>query len=121
MLAIRKMILKRLVGDLLAKCGAVTVCSERGYDPDAKSFTDTDAAVQEALEFDECHIFTSGNHAEGYGPWVYVIFGNGNCDLDMISDYSTELEPVLKPINEWIGGIESGAVELAEVPARVVA
>lgn len=118
MLAIREMILRRLITDLIIAKGAVTVDSERGHDPDAKSFTKVSLAVAQALAFDECHLFVGGNHKDGYDAWVYVIFGNGNCDLGMISDYSTSLEPVLKPINEMIEGIESGKVRLQAAPSR---
>jgi hypothetical protein len=116
MLAIRRLILTRLIGDLVAAKGKITVDSEHGYDPEAKSFArgevNVGAAVQDALQFDEVHLMVGGSHAEGYESWVHVIFGNGNSDLDMISDYTRDLEPILKPINDWIEGIEKGDVRL---------
>jgi len=107
MKAIEQMILRRLIGALLEQ-GKVTIDSERGYDPDNKTFVkgDVDRAVAYAYEFDEVHLFVGGN------PFVYVIYGNGNCGLDMISDYAVSLEPVLKPINEWIDAISEGRVRL---------
>ena len=121
MLAIRKLILRRLLNDLLMVDGHnVVIDSERGYDPDNRTFyncADLDEAVSYALEFDEVHIFLNDPRAhsrkKGYGQFVYVIFGNGNNDLDMISDYSGSLSNILDPINEWIEGIENGTVELS--------
>lgn len=34
--------------------------------------------------------------------WVWFIYGNGNGGLDVISDYTTNLEDVLKPVFDWI-------------------
>jgi hypothetical protein len=36
---------------------------------------------------------------------VLLIWGN---DVDVISDYHTSLEPVLAPINDWIGNVVEG-------------
>jgi hypothetical protein len=120
MLAIRKMILRRLLNDLLMVDGHnVTIDSERGYDLDNRTFynrADLQEAIDYALEFDEVHIFLNDpkehDREQGYGPFVYVIFGNGNSDLDMISDYSTSLDRIMDPINEWVRGIEDGSIEL---------
>lgn len=91
----------------------VTVCGERGYDPDATGFTREvvpsqlkpdliRAVLAEADKYDEVHLFLGGNYAEGYGDWVYLIFGNGNSGWDVISDYTTDLEPIIKPVFDWI-------------------
>ena len=37
--------------------------------------------------------------ADGYDYWVRLVPGNGS---SYISDYSTNLEPVLKPVNAFI-------------------
>lgn len=34
--------------------------------------------------------------------WVYFIYGNGNGGLDVISDCTTNLEPVLAPVCDWV-------------------
>jgi len=34
--------------------------------------------------------------------WVYFIYGNGNGGLDVISDYSTNLDHLIDPICQWI-------------------
>jgi hypothetical protein len=99
---VEKQIVTRIAKALLAEFKTVTVCGERGYDPDADRCK-TQAQVLKACEqYDEVHIFTSGTHRTGYGPWVYLIFGNGNNGWDVVTDYITSLEPVLQPVNDWI-------------------
>jgi hypothetical protein len=127
MLAIRTLLLTQLAGALVAEAQKrdpdhdeqclITVDAYSGHDDDAKHFDPfatgaVDAIVKEALEYDAVHLFAGGNQEDGYGPWVYVIFGNGNGDLDMISDYSVELESVVAPLNELSRGIEDGSVKL---------
>lgn len=138
MLAIRTLILTQLATVLVAeawdrskktgKQHSITVDAYSGHDEDAKRFVCDDQLVgggdkraveqivTEALEYDAVHLFIDGpddNVANGHGPWVYVIFGNGNGDLDMISDYSTELDAVVDPLNTLTDGIEKGTVKLA--------
>ncbi len=99
---VEKMIVGKVLAALIASHGSVVVDSERGYDPEAPRFTDAAEALKEADKFDECHFFVGGSYEESYDSWVYVIYGNGNGGWDVISDYTTDLEPILKPINDWI-------------------
>jgi hypothetical protein len=121
----KKVILPRVIEALIAEArareddnGDITVDSERGYDPDAKRFNVhskwksddelIDAIIAECDEYDEVHIFVGGSHDEGYGPYVYLIFGNGNCGWDVLSDYSGALEKRLEPVMEFI--LSEGAI-----------
>jgi len=110
---IEKLITRKVAEALIAKrpFEPITVCGERGFDPDAKRIPDgsqnderqmVDAIVAEADQFDECHIFFGGSYEEQYGPYVYLIFGNGNGGWDVISDYSTSLEDTLRPVLDFI-------------------
>jgi hypothetical protein len=88
----------------------ITVSGERGYDEDAGQFNNGQSReeaikgiVAEVDKFDEAHIFVGGTHADGYGPYVYVILGNGNGGWDVISDYSTSLQETLQPVLDFIG------------------
>lgn len=95
-----------------ANLGDIIVDSERGYDPDAKRFPATaesvPAIVAECDEFDEVHIFVGGDHESGYGPYVYLIFGNGNGGWDVMSDWiisedpARNLDAILKPVVEFV-------------------
>lgn len=110
---IEKMLTRKIAEALVAKrpFEAITVCGERGYDPDAKRFpNDNDRTpeqmisgiVAEVDQFDEAHVFFGGGHEEGYGPYVYIILGNGNGGWDMISDYNTSLQETLQPVLDFI-------------------
>lgn len=120
MRAIEELIVRRLLQGLLKQPKTnVVIDSERGYDPDNRTFynlADLDEAVKYAFEFDEVHIFLNDpktdNRVDGYGPYVYLIFGNGNCGLDVISDYAGSLEPIVKPVNDMIDAISEGKVRL---------
>lgn len=120
MMYIERIIVRKLAEALLNSVAdlddkescTITVDSDRGYDPDAKTFNPNydgksiDALVEDIVkecdEYDEVHIFVGGNRTEGYGPWVYLIFGNGNCGWDVITDYSTSLEEVIKPVMDFV-------------------
>lgn len=39
---------------------------------------------------------------EKYVGWVWFIYGNGNGGLDVISDYTTNLDPIMGPVNALI-------------------
>lgn len=95
----------------------IVVDGDQGYDHNAARFPcdsqlvgggaecTVEAIFVEADKFDECHIFIDGpseNVEEGHGSWIRLIFGNGNSGWDVISDYTTDLEPVLKPVLDWI-------------------
>lgn len=109
---IEKLITRKVAHALLKRrpFEPITVSGERGYDynetfPNEQTLPETDLAekiVESADQYDEAHIFVGGNKREGFGPYVYLIFGNGNGGWDVISDYSTSLEDTLKPVLEFI-------------------
>jgi hypothetical protein len=110
---VEKLIVRKIAEALIDRRPSerITVDSERGFDQDAKHFPNDDtlppekmieAIVAECDEFDEVHIFVGGDYHNGYGPYVYLIFGNGNGGWDVISDYSTSLEPTLQPVLDFI-------------------
>jgi hypothetical protein len=92
----------------------IVVDSDRGYDPEAARFepaVDTKAVVAEAGEYDEVHIFVDGpddgkfsedgDPLTPHGPFVYLIFDNGNGGWDVVADYMS-LDPALEPVMDWI-------------------
>ncbi len=54
------------------------------------------------------HGSTGFDHAKG---WVKFIYGNDG--YDVISDHTTNLEDVLKPVNELADRIESGDITIS--------
>ena len=100
-------IIGRFVNDALAAGYRLAVSLDRGYDIDEMLLgsTDWNKIMEEAKAGDDCHIFVQ----PGTGPttkngrivckgWVYLVFGNDGWDV--ISDYTTNLEPLLKGANE---------------------
>ncbi len=105
---IEKKIVRRLVRDLLSKGYTLSVSLDRGFDIDemvAIGSTDKQLIISEIFSGDECHLFVHENDDQeptlngqiNSIGWVYLVIGNGNC---IISDYTTNLDDVLKSTNE---------------------
>ena len=95
-------IVSQFVRDALAAGYRLAVSLDRGYDVDEMLLgsTDSEKIMAEAFAGDECHIFIQ----PADGPtvedgqvvskgWVYLVLGNDGWDV--ISDYSTNIEPLL--------------------------
>jgi hypothetical protein len=89
------------------------VSYERGYDTDEMEWTKTsDTGLRRLRACDEewIMISTDGEYPDEDDPqgdaWIHVIYGNGDDGLDVISDYTTNLEDVLKPVFDWIRTVE---------------
>jgi hypothetical protein len=100
---VERKIARRFVKDALAKGHRLSVSLERGYDIDDMLLGSRDEKkiMEEAFAGDECHIFVH----DADGPlvekgvvlsegWVYLVMGNDGWDV--ISDYTTNLEDLLK-------------------------
>lgn len=103
-------VVRKLLAVFLTEGWKVTVDAERGYDGDGRllASSDVEEIVRNAFQYDDCHLFfhrpqqtkfLSGGRIDCVG-WVRLVFGNDGWDV--ISDYSTNLEEKLKPINEWV-------------------
>jgi len=103
---IEREIVTSFVQSALAKGYRLAVSLERGYDLDEMLLGSRDRAkiINAAFEGDEAHIFvqpaegpmTEDGRVVSVG-WVYVVLGNDGWDV--ISDYSTRLEPLMKGAN----------------------
>ena len=101
---VEKTIVTAFVRDALAAGKRLAVSLERGYDLEEMLLGSTDRKkiLEEAFAGDECHIFVQpaeGPTVDKNGQvvsegWVYCVFGNDGWDV--ISDYTTNLEPLLK-------------------------
>ena len=100
-LFIDKLIARKVAEALIAAGMPVTVDYNDGEPPLVQS-TDVDKILEEAFAVDECWYLVKPGKDGMYDHMVYFIWGNGNCGWDAITDYSTALEEVLKPVNEWI-------------------
>lgn len=110
---IERIIVRRLVRNVLDSGRSITVSLERGYDLDdqlAVGSTDQALIMAEAFAGDEAHLFV---HDAGQQPvvdgelnalgWVFIVLGNEGWDV--ISDYTTNLEGL---------GLLAGLDELAD-------
>ena len=99
---VEKKIVGQFVRDALAADHRLSVSFERGYDLDEMviASTDYETIMKEAFDADDCHIFVH----DADGPtienglliadgWVYCVYGNDGWDV--ISDYTTNLEPLM--------------------------
>jgi hypothetical protein len=98
-MVIERMILGRLVGHMLAQGHKLTV--NDGEDETLKRSTDRAAVLKALRTTDEDYLIV---HREGLKDgWVRLIYGNG---IDLISDYTVNLEEDIAPVNEWVNKME---------------
>lgn len=114
MRAIEKLIARRVIQAMLTVHPKVIVDIERGFDPvyTIEKPEDIDAAMDDVFSCDEVWLMADGNADKGYGSYVWLIYGNGNGGLDVISDYTTNLDGVLQPVLDMIDELDKGELEL---------
>lgn len=100
----------RLLRDLTA-AGYLITEHEDGFSADNE-----DAWLAFLFNLDEARLIVT-NPATGQTSFVFLVFGNNGYEL--ISDYGTNLEPIMAPLSEWIDAAEeAGAVpQIAEAGA----
>lgn len=89
---IEKDIITRTVKALIAAGLPVSVTYD-GENSWAVDSTDVEEILEEATAADECHLETTQGE-------VFLVLGNDG--YDVINDYSTSLEKILKPVNDYI-------------------
>lgn len=118
---IEKQIARRLAADLIAAGHKVSVDYERGWgcEEQNRDLTDPDKIVTASDAVDECHWMLDALHDErecsATAGYVYLIWGNGNDGRDCISDYTTNLAPIVDPISDWA---DTAGIALLGEPAR---
>lgn len=102
---IQEEIIIRSVAKALIEAGhKISVDFERGYDTQLNQSIDLDAIFKAADEVDECWLMvgTPKKPRDVYDGYVYFIWANGDDGWTCISDYTTNLESVLAPVNALI-------------------
>ncbi len=99
---VERKIVGALVDRLLKEGFRLAVSLERGYDADEclLGSRDREKIMEAAFDGDDCHIFVQpaegdlleDGHIVSEG-WVYLVFGNDGWDV--ISDYTTNLDPYM--------------------------
>jgi hypothetical protein len=123
---IERVIMRRTVEALLAAGFYITVDNEgmRGNSDDPDDYAivssrDLDKIMAEVQAVDDEYLLVSRNpdlfdpakraDAEfAFDSYVYFVYGNDGWDV--INDYQTDLEDVLKPINDFSDTLEDGAL-----------
>lgn len=103
---IERKIITSFVQTALAKGYRLAVSLERGHDVDEMLIGSRSrrAIVEAAMAGDDAHIFVQPAEGElvqdgkiASEGWVYVVLGNDGWDV--ISDYTTNLEPLMQGAN----------------------
>lgn len=100
---VEREIVEKLVDDILEAGYRIGVSLERGYDVEDMLLGERDKRkiLDTAFAGDDCHLFIQS--AEGPTTkegsvvsegWVYLVYGNDGWDV--ICDYTTNLEPLMK-------------------------
>lgn len=95
-------IVKKTVKAMLAAGYALQVNDGESVRPDHPT-TSSAAIIAELMETDDDYLMvfqpgSTGERTESRG-WVRFVYGNDG--FDVISDYHTDLEDILKPVNEY--------------------
>jgi hypothetical protein len=103
---VERKIVGALVRRLLKEKFRLTVSAERGYDIDELLLGSVDykTIMDRAFDLDDCHIFVHAADGELVDDgrlvaegWFYLVFGNDG--YDVISDYTTGVEPYMTEAN----------------------
>lgn len=115
MRAIERMIARGVIEQMLTQFPYVVVDYDRGFEEARKIHLkeEIDEAMDDVFACDEVWLMADGNRKDGFGAFVYLIFGNGNSGLDVITDYSGQLDDLLKPVTTMIELLDEGKLELA--------
>lgn len=104
---VEKKVVGKLVDDILKAGHRIAVSLERGYDVEDMLIgsTDKEKIMKAAFEGDECHLFIQyatgpllRNEKVTSKGWVFLVFGNSG--FDVISDYTVNVEKLVKGANE---------------------
>lgn len=102
--AVERAIAKQTIADLLAAGCTIDVTADGESEYKGKDAATILAAM---FQFDDCFLEVSGTQ---HG-WVRFVFGNDG--YDVISDYTINLEGILKDANALADRIEEGNVTIS--------
>lgn len=95
-MALERIVMLRVVRDLMANDYILSLDNEEN-----STFSTPEAFVKEIQEYDDVYLLVQkreGNKLKRHG-WVHFVMGNDGHDV--VCDYTVNLEPIMKPINEW--------------------
>lgn len=106
--SIERRIVRKTVDALLAAGYALQTDQGGGELTPATPTRDREVIFDALVETDDEHLLaTKGDEQQGVKHtkgWVYFVYGNDGWDV--ISDYTTNLEQVLEPVNEYANSFD---------------
>jgi hypothetical protein len=91
-------ITKKLIARLLSQWSN-NLAINSGDDADDYAGRNRTKLVSACLGVDDCRVYLMNADGKTANGWVYLVYGNDGWDL--ISDYTTNLEDMLAPINTY--------------------
>lgn len=101
LIGIEKQIVNLILDRVLAEGGAIDV--HDGEETPLKNSRDKTAIFAAMFSTDEDYLYIRQSPGQKPMGWVRLIYGNG---IDLISDYTVNLETLLEPINAEINRFE---------------
>ncbi len=109
MSVVENQIVERLVTDLLANSLSVSVWNG-GDEPELADCTDLETIMAALAASDQDELTLRHGGTDGaYAGWVRLVWGN---DHSVISDYTTRLEPQVKPASDLADDLEEGRAQI---------
>ncbi len=105
----RQMIERRIAEEVITQALAAgfLISVEDGEEITLKKSRGKAKILEAMFTTDEDRLyFTKPGQKEGDSGWVYFVYGNDGWDV--INDYTTNLEEMMKPVNALIDKIENG-------------
>lgn len=98
--AIERHIVGKLVDALLADGYSLSVSCDGGETREIEKSTDKAAILKEIMASDEDYVYC---HKDGRRPHIFLVYGNSGWDV--ISDYSESLEPIIRPVYDYVESV----------------
>lgn len=92
-------IAKRIIRDMLKAGYSISV--NDGEETTLLKSKNLKAIIEAMFTTDEDYLLIT---KQGFKGWVRFIYGNDGWDV--VNDYTTNLEPIMAPINEWSEGLQ---------------
>ena len=113
---IERVIAQRIIAKALAEGLGVSI--HNGEDEDEPPVLhNPDEALAQIMQTDMDGLYFYRRDEGRPYAWIRLVYGNDG--FDVISDYTTNLEEWLKPIQDWISEIEAQPLKLLELPQEV--
>jgi hypothetical protein len=106
---LERRIVRRVMSGLLNAGYLIEVYDPEVYNPKIKKPTLHETlkdVVPDLFSCDNEMVYVHERQYRSAVGWVHFIYGNGNNGLDVIHDYSTNLEPQLKPVMDYVDTLQ---------------